>query len=167
MEKSSLMMIIIIALLVALLATVVGVTLFAFNMVQNMETSTQHVEQGRDRTPRELTPEQITRVAIGDSIITNLATEGGSGFSGVARVQILVGYDNTQGSESVEIANRIDSQTTLIRTITLAALQERSYQELTTRGAMEALGADILERLQNDFNTNMIVEVSFYEWMIQ
>ena len=165
MEKSSLMMIIIIALLVALLATVVGVTLFAFNAFQNMETAA-HADHSWVREERILHPEQITRIPIGDSIITNLASDGGN-FGGVARVQVLVGYDNTQGSDSNAIASRINDQMTLIRTITLAALQERSYQELTARGAMDDLGADILYRLQNDFMTNMIVEVSFYEWMIQ
>ena len=165
MEKGNLMMIVIIVLLVALLGTVVGVTFYAFNMVQQMEAAGQGLGDW-DRTPRELRIDQINRVLVGDAIITNLASDAG-GSSGTARIQVVVGYDNTQGRESDNIARQITEQLTTIRTIALEAIQNSTYQELTARDAMANLGADILLSLQNQFMTNMIVEVRFNEWIVQ
>ena len=164
MEKSSLMMIVIIVLLVALLGTVVGVTFFAFNMVQQMEAAGPP-ELGWDRTPRELRPDEINRVMIGDAIITNLASDTGRS-SGTARIQVVVGYDNTRGSDSDEISRIITEQMVHIRTVSLAAIQNRTYSDLVARDAMSSLGAEILERLQGDFRTNLIVEVTFFEWIV-
>jgi len=164
MEKSSLMMIVIIVLLVALLGTVVGVTFYAFSMMQNMESATQETA-GFDRTPRQLTPDEIGRVPIGDSILTNLATDSG-GSGRVARIQVVVGYDNTQQGESDAIYTRINEQMDFIRMEALASIRNRTYQELSARDGMDSLAAEILETLQNEFQTNLIVDVRFSEWIL-
>ena len=164
MEKSNLMMIVIIVLLVALLGTVVGVTIYAFNLVQNMEQAGARGDW--DREPRHLTVDEINRVMVGSDIITNLATDG-PGVGNVVRTQVVVGYDNTQGRESEDISQRIESNITFIRTAALESLSTRTSQELSTRHGREALAAELLLTLQEEFMTNMIVEVSFYEWIIQ
>ena len=165
MEKGNLMMIVIIVLLVALLGTVVGVTFYAFNMVQQMEAAGQGLLDW-DRTPRELHIDEINRVMVGDAIITNLATDPG-GRSGTARIQVVVGYDNTQGRESDDMSQLIADNLSSIRMTALDAIQSRTYQDLIARDAMRNLGDEILERVKNDFRTNMIVEVRFYEWIVQ
>jgi len=166
MEKSNLMMIVIIVLLVALLGTVVGVTFYAFNMVQNMEQAATRAAEGFDRTPRQLTPEEIGRVMIGDAIITNLATDDGRS-GGTARIQVVVGYDNTDGRESDEMRERLEEQITYIRMVAMDRIGSRTFVELTAPGARERLSEEILEILVNEFMTNMIVEVGFYEWIVQ
>jgi len=164
MEKSSLMMIVIIVLLVALLGTVVGVTFYAFNMVSSMETATQ-TAGGFDRSQRTLHPDEIGRIVIGDVIITNLATNAG-GFAGHARVQVVVGYDQTQERDSANVSELIHEQMDYIRMIALASINNRTREELAARDGMETLAAELLETLQNDFRTNMIVSVGFSEWII-
>ena len=164
MEKSNLMMIVIIVLLVALLGTVVGVTFFAFNMVRTMEA--QVLEGGFDGTQRPVRPDQINHVMIGEPITTNLATGAGTISNHMARVQLVVGYDNTQGRESDNIAALIDSQMTYLRMVALDSIANRTFAELTTQGGRDALTAELLEAFQNDFQTNMIVSVGFYEWLI-
>ena len=164
MEKSNLMMIVIIVLLVALLGTIVGVTFYAFNMVRGMEAAAANAA-GWDRTQRVLHPDEIGRIVIGDPIVTNLYTAG-SGAGGHARIQIIVGYDQTQGRESSDMAQLINEQMDTIRTIALASIRNYTMQELAARNGMDILAAELLETLQNDFRTNMIVEISFREWMI-
>ena len=164
MEKSNLMMIVIIVLLVALLGTVVGVTFYAFNMVQSIEAQAAAAAAGWDRTPRQLHPDEIGRIMAGESILTNLAGPGGGG--NMARIQVVIGYDNTQGRESNDIAELIYDQMTHIRIVALNSIGSRTAEELSAIDGRNVLAAEILDRLQNDFRTNMIVEVSFYEWVI-
>lgn len=166
MEKSNLMMVVIIVLLVALLGTVVGVTFYAFNMVQSMERAAAQGALGWEREVRTLRPDEIGRVTVGDAIITNLATEGG-GSGGTARIQVVIGFDNTQSRESQDTYAMINEHISHIRNVALASIQGRSYNEMTSRDAMRDLGDELLERLQNDFQSNMIVEVSFSEWIVQ
>ena len=165
MEKSNLMMIVIIVLLVALLGTVVAVTLYAFNMVQNMETMAAH-DGGWDRSVRTLLPGEITYVMIGDPITTNLSTADGGARGNLARLQLTVGFDNTQGSESDDMATRLEEQAVSIRMMALDIVGNRTIDELSAQGARDVLAAEILEILQHDFRTNMIVSVGFYEWLI-
>ena len=164
MEKSSLMMIVIIFLLVALLGTIVGVTFYAFNMVQNMEA--QAAGFGFERQVRVLHPDDISYIMIGEPITTNLAAEGGAIGNHMARVQLAVGYDNTQGRESNEAAQLIQENMTVIRMMAIDALGNRTFQELSTQGSRNELAYELLYSLQNDFRSNMIVSVGFYEWMI-
>lgn len=163
MEKSNLMMIVIIVLLVALLGTVAGVTVYAFNMIRAME-NVQHPDHW-DRTPRELHPDEIGRVVAGDSILTNLSTEGGAS-SAVARIQVVVGFDSTQGRESDEMEELIMENMLYIRTTALDAIGSRTYQQISAPGGRDELAAELLQRFQDDFRTNMIVDISFYDWII-
>ena len=162
MEKSNLMMIVIIVLLVALLGTVVGVTFFAFNMMRSMEAQAAEFE----RAQRYLHPDEITHVMIGDAIVTNLASEAGTISNNIASVRLVVGFDNTMGRESETVAELINEHMTYIRMVALASLGSRTFSELNNQGGRDALSAELLETLQNDFRTNMIVSVGFYEWII-
>ena len=164
MEKSSLMMIVIIVLLVALLGTVVVVTFYALNLVQDMEAGLYYA-QTWDRTPRPTRPDEVNRVMVGGAIITNLASETG-GVGPMARIQVVVGYDNTQGRDSDAIAELIEEQMTHIRMTALDSIGSRTYRELSSRDGRLDLADEILQTLQNDFMTNMIVEVGFYEFIL-
>ena len=162
MEKSNLMMIVIIVLLVALLGTVVGVTFFAFNMVRSMEAQTEAFE----RAQRDLNPDEINHVMIGDAIVTNLASDAGVVSNNIASVRLVVGYDNTQGRESDDVADRINEHMTYMRMVALASIGNRTFAELNNQGGRDALAEELLRTFQEDFRTNMIVSVGFYEWII-
>jgi flagellar basal body-associated protein FliL len=165
MEKSSLMMGVIILLLVALLGTIVGVTIFAFSVIRNFDATAQQPLDGFDRTPRQLLPGEIGRVTMGDPILTNAANENG-GVGRVVRIQFSVGFDNTQGSDSTEIETMLDDHMDYIRSMALASIRNRTLSELSDRDGMRLLGDEILETLQNDFRTNMIVAIYFNEWAL-
>jgi flagellar basal body-associated protein FliL len=163
MEKSSLMSVIIIVLLVALLGTIVGVTIFAFSVINNFDAAQQL--EGFDRTPRQLLPSEIGRVTMGEPILTNTAAEGG-GVGRVVRIQFSVGFDNTQASDSTEIEQMLEDHMDYIRAMALASIRNRTITELSDRDGMRLLGDELLETLQNDFRTNMIVAIYFNEWAL-
>jgi flagellar basal body-associated protein FliL len=163
MERSSLMMVVIIVLLVALLGTIVGVAFYAFNMMQNIDAQTALVDRGQVRVVR---PEDVGRIPVGSAIITNIVSE--TGASGrVARIEVVVGYDQTDGRNSEEIARRINGQLDYIRSIALQSIRTHTYEELSRIDAMDNLSEELLEALQNEFNTNLIVAVTFNEWIVQ
>ena len=164
MEKSNLMMIVIIVLLVALLGTVVGVVFYAFGLIRDMEAA--GVGQGFERSVRTLQADQINQVMIGEPIVTNLARADGGLSNSIARVQVVVGYDNTQGRESDDANALINDNMTVIRMIALDSIGRRTVEELSSQGGRDALRDELLETLQNDFRSNMIVSVGFYEWII-
>ncbi|MCL2015236.1 MAG: flagellar basal body-associated FliL family protein [Defluviitaleaceae bacterium] len=163
MEKGNLMMIVIIVLLLALLATVIGVTFFALSTLGNIQQE-QHLA-GFDTTPRALAANEIDRVLIGDSIITNVANET-TGRTSTASIRVVIGFDNTQESESAAISELINQQTIFIRSVALERIRSRTYQELAAPGGMESISAELLEIFQNEFRTTMIVSVDFYEWIL-
>ncbi|MCL2398214.1 MAG: flagellar basal body-associated FliL family protein [Defluviitaleaceae bacterium] len=162
-SKGNLMMVVIIVLLVALLGTVVGVAIFAFSAVQDLGSVAANVDF--DRNPRVLLPNEIGRLPVGEPIVTNIS--GGVGSSGIARVQAVVGYDQTQGSTSNEMARTLDEQMDFIRGVVIESINSRTYAELSGTEGMRNLSAEVLETLQNAFRTNMIVDVTFREWVIQ
>lgn len=166
MEKSNLMMIVIIVLLVVLLGTIVAVTVYAFSAVQNLETTMQTGTEF-DRTPRTLLPTEIGRIPVGEPITTNLAAPAESSSPGrMARIQVVIGYDNTLGQESDEMAIVLTEQMDYIRSLVLEHIRERTSEELSGREGMNLLSSSILETLQNAFRTNVIVGVYFNEWVI-
>ena len=164
MEKSNLMMIVIIVLLVALLGTVVAVTVFALSAVQEIGASV-HADDSWDRTPRTLLPTQIGRISIGDAISTNLAADAASPSRHI-RVNMSVGYDNTQGRESEEMADMLAEQMDYIRSIILESLRARTYSEISARDGTQLLQDEILLALQHRFQTNMIVGVYITDWLV-
>jgi hypothetical protein len=105
-------------------------------------------------------------VSLGESIITNLAADGGGSSGRMARVSVLIGYDNTQSRESIEVAALIHEQVDFIRSLTLSIIRNTSYEEMVDRYAMDIIGAQILQALQNEFANPAIVQVTFSEWMI-
>jgi flagellar basal body-associated protein FliL len=163
MERSNLMMVVIIILLVVLLGTIVGVAVFAFSAVQDLGNVAAHSEF--ERSPRVLLPSEIGRLPVGEPIVTNIS--GGVGGSGIARVQAVVGYDQTRGNESAALARTLEDQMDFIRGLVIQSLNSRTYAELTGTEGMSNLSAEILEALQNAFRENGIVEVTFREWVIQ
>lgn len=166
MEKSKVMMIIIIVLLVALLGTVVGVAFYIMNMVRNTQTTPNEYTATTDHITKHLKPEEITKVSLGDSILTNLA-KGEDGKSYIARIKVLVGYDNTVKKESDAFAEVLTNNMEFMRSIALSCLRNSTYEDLTSDGGESALADRIKTMLQSEFDTTLIVNVYFDDWLIQ
>lgn len=163
MERSNLMMVVIIILLVLLLFSIVGVAVFAFSAMQDLGNVTA-IHQEFDRSPRALMPNEIGRLPVGEPVVTNVS--GGIGGSGMARIHAVVGYDQTQGNASSEIARTLDDQMDFVRSIIIESINNRTYDELSGTEGMRNLSAEVLYTLQTEFRTNMIVDVTFREWVI-
>jgi len=166
MDKSKLMMIIIIALLVILLGTVVAVTFFLFNMMGNEDPTEFHV-QPPTVVAGNISMMDLISVPLGDTrISTNLAI-GSDGFSGMVMTEVVVGVNGTADEAEVEaFVNAFNSRISLARAIAVEVFGEHTYDQVRTPEGRSALGETIMVRLQENFETNLIVTVRFSDWAL-
>ena len=163
MEKSNLMLIVILVLMVALLATVVAVAIFAAGALTNISNDPVMMA-GFEQAPTTLTPDQTRSIQIGDRIVTNIIGE--TGRDAVTSIQVSVAIDNTRDVESVEFYNLMTEQMDFLRMVALSSIRRFTAEELTAADGMNRLAAEILDALTVSFRTNMIIEVRFTEWAI-
>jgi flagellar basal body-associated protein FliL len=162
MEKGRLMMVVIIILLVALLGTVVGVAFFVLREVQNMGLGNDPGRLGNIPSPN-IRAEHITRISAGDSIVTNIGDANSSRF---ARFQVQVGIDNTQGTATVDAERIIREQVDYIRTVALEYVARTPMEDLMDVEARSHVRTSIKEHLARELNLDLIVDVTFSEWLI-
>jgi flagellar basal body-associated protein FliL len=162
MEKGRLMMVVIIILLVALLGTVVGVAFFVLNAVADMGLPTI-TEQQIGRTPPPLRATEITRISAGDVITTNVGDANSMRF---ARFQVQIGIDNTQGPDTIEAERVIREQVDYIRTIALEYVSRTPIEDLMDSDSRGHVRTSIKEHLIRELRIELIVDVTFNEWLI-
>jgi flagellar basal body-associated protein FliL len=167
MDKGKLLMIIIIVLLVAVLGTIVGVAIYAMSWIQNMANNPDSGDGTRAPAQIHLTPEDIGKISAGDSFTTNLSAPDGGESKHIAKIGVLIGYDKTQGKLSDELAAKLTAELDYIRTVVLSCIRNSTFEDLSQKDGSATLTGAILERLQDDFNTNMIVDVYISEWVLQ
>ena len=166
MQKSNLMTIVIIVLLVAILATVVGVGIYGFTMFRNMEAGRVEIAPWeRDLAPPTLRRDEISEISI-PAITTNLSS-GSAGRDRIVRVKVSVGVNNTLGQESNMMMQMLGEREVTLQSIVLSVVRTRTHEQLLEPGGDEALLQEILVTLQEDFQSNAIVGVYLNEFLFQ
>lgn len=167
MEKGKLMMIIIILLLVVLLGTVVGVSFYVMSLVKNQAAATDvQSTSSNEHVVKNLSQSEITKISLGDAIVTNLI-DSPNGTAHFAKMKVLVGYDNTVKTDSEAFATMLTNDLTFARSIALACIRNYTYEDLNASGGDAVLANDIKEKMQDQFNTTLIVDVYFDDWLLQ
>ncbi|MDR1663305.1 MAG: flagellar basal body-associated FliL family protein [Clostridiales bacterium] len=160
MEKGKLMMIIIIALLVLLLGTVIGVTLYVTSLVNSRLIETNGSNAGTDsQIVKKLERSEITPLSLGEPFQLNLqkGTDGKDHFIGIS---VSVGYDNTQKDDSTALGELLANDVFKVRSIVSACIYSKTYDDLRyNSNGLSDLSAEILGRLQEEYNTSLIYEV--------
>jgi flagellar basal body-associated protein FliL len=163
MDKSKQMMIIIIALLVLLLGTVVGVAVYVVSIVNSPSIGADAVVPDRES----ITRDEVTSVPLGsEPIVTNIPSTTGT-RSRFIRVNGWVGYDNTQAKLSDEFGELLNDNIHFARSIMLACVKASTYEELNTPDGLMNLESKILTRLQQEFESSLIVEVRIDDFVLQ
>ena len=165
MEKSKFMMIIILVLLVVLLGTVVTVSMYVLNLVKSQAEMTDAGGARKDTPTKNLSMEEIITVSLGDPITTNLS-KGSDGLAHYAKIGVLVAYDNTVKKESDAFGEVFNQQLDYARAIALACIYSVTFDDIATTDGKAELANTIKEKLQNAFDSNLIVDVIFKEWTI-
>ena len=164
MEKGKLMMVVIIALLVLLLGTVLAVSFYILNMV-NQAASAEAQGTQSESVSKELTQDDLTKVPLGAAITTNLA-KGADGKSHMAKIGVVVSFNNTVEVESEAFAATLNNSLDYARSIALACIYSSTIEELSDPDGIANLANIIKEKLIDAFGTTLITDVFFNEWTL-
>jgi flagellar basal body-associated protein FliL len=147
-------MMVIIALLVILLGAVGFVAYYAVTMSNATANSdpVKVIESGR------LTVEQIETVSLTSPISTNLRKSDGVAAQYI-KIDLSIGVNNTDKKESPRIVDSLAKNEMVTRDIVLSILRSQTYNELSVPEGQELLKDNIKRRLQEEYDTNLIVQV--------
>ena len=165
MDKSRLMLIVIIALLVILIGTVVGTTLF---LLSGNETDPDIFAE----MPEVVHPAQRTNlmdlieVTLGERISTNLAATP-DGRVAMVLSEVALGIDSQADPSDVEpfIIN-LNARIGMARSIVINEFGRAFYEDINSTEGQLALAETMAVALREAFETNLIVRVFFSDWKV-
>lgn len=158
LDKNKAMMIAIIILLVVLLVTI-GVGFFI--TFKNLDKSSAP----KDEKPTAVDQNNISLVTA-DEIITNLRV-GADEKTHTIKVKISLGIDTSDKKNSEEFITMLGEKDLVVSDVILGVLRNKTYEELNKGDAQEILRDEILGKLQQQFNTNLIVTVYVSDLFLQ
>ncbi len=162
MEKNKLMMIIIIVLLVVLLITIGGVSFYAFRLLGDQKKA----EADKNSDPSQLTVEQTTTVDMSEALVGNLL-KGADGKEHVIKIGVGIVVNNTDKKESPKIIALIQANETLTKDVVQSVIRGKTYQEMSRPDAKDVVAAELKTKFQEEYKSNLIVGVAFFEFFAQ
>ncbi|MCL1843924.1 MAG: hypothetical protein FWF79_08930 [Defluviitaleaceae bacterium] len=163
MDKSKMMMIIIIALLVLLLGTVVGVAVHLVFM--GGDDVTVWNEPGQPGVVQPIRPADVYGISL-ERITTSLAPGPGGRVDSII-VEPYVGLDGRVDEEELNaFINEFNRGINLARAEAIRVFLALEFDEIRTNEGRDAAAEILKNRLQELFESNLIVKVSFPEWNV-
>lgn len=147
------MMILILALLVVLIGVVVAVAIYIIGFLGNDVTSSAIV----DPVLPVASVEDTTFINLSHPINTNLLT-GSDGRSTVITFNFSIGVNNAH-DDSEGLISVIEGAEPLIRSITLSVLRDMTAFEVNSVEGSTLIANIILQRLQDEFQSNLITGI--------
>ena len=164
MEKNKAILGIFITLLVVCLATVAVLAVYVFTMLGNGNGGDAIGGTYVVQIPR---PQDIDWVELGnEAIVTNLAL-GADNRNSILRATVLVGVNNTAPRRELDDFNRIfNERIAYARSIATTAMFMSTLADVRSPEGKEALAERIRLDLLEAFDTNLIVNVRFDNWLL-
>ncbi|MCL2707482.1 MAG: flagellar basal body-associated FliL family protein [Defluviitaleaceae bacterium] len=167
MEKNKFMLVIILAVLVLMLGTIIGVSLYVLNIMQNQALEAEDTGNRNPQAIRKLAVEEKTPIELGEPLQTNLKTDD-DGKSRYIQMLVTVEVDNTQGKESEAVITLINRYLYVARSITFNLVRNRTYADVQDNpDGVSLLEREILEALRDEFESNLIVGVVISDYIMQ
>ena len=161
MRNKGMIIVIIVLLAVLLASAAVGVFFF----ITNAEAQ-QAVGVDSPSTVLHLGEEEIYDIELRSPIRTNLA-KSIDGNPHVISIELSIGINNTVKKESIAIINLVTEKEQVVRNVALTVIRKKTIQELERPDGLEILEKDILNKLQEQFNSNLIVRVIGSDMILQ
>ncbi len=155
MDKNRIMMIIIIALLVVLLGSIVGVLVLVRGYVSSTTPEVEAREEIKDVSYTQLQFFEISTIS------TNLAT-GVDKIPRTAKVKIAYSVI-TDEEESEEMIALLTDKQLVIQSLALDTIRSKTYEEMMRSDSQQMLEDEILKKLQSEFQTNLIHSVLVFD----
>ena len=165
MDKSRLMMIVIIALLVILIGTVIGTTLFllsgndpALDIFAEVHDPVHH--------PQRITLMDMVEVSLGERFQTNLAT-GADGRVAMVFSEVVVGLDGQADPAELEpFIISFNARQGMARAVIISEFGNAFFDDINTPEGKMALAETMTLALREQFDSNLILRVFFSDWTI-
>ena len=154
MDKSKPLMIVIIALLVLVLGAISAASFF---LIRSLGKNNAPVVSAEAPVTK-LTIDQIEKVPLKTPISTNLSA-GHDGVEHYVKINLAIGVNNTDKNESPKMLSSLESNEMVVRDIVLGVLRSQTYEDLTVPEGQDLLKDNIKTQLQEEFNSNLIVQV--------
>lgn len=152
-DKNKKIMMLIIGLLVALIIIVIVVAIF---IVRSLNSDSSTV----DPTPAAinvLTPADLEFISLHQPINTNLLT-GIDGRERVVSFNLTIAINKNE-DDSEEFITLLERSQPVVRDIALNVVREKTFEELRARDSTSLLSSEILMKLQEEYQSNLIVNV--------
>ncbi|MDR0271838.1 MAG: flagellar basal body-associated FliL family protein [Clostridiales bacterium] len=163
MDKSKLMMMIIIALLVLLLGTVVGVGVWLIGSSRPNPELT--VNPAEPITTEVVTASNMRLVSL-NQVVANLAL-GPNGRSDSILAEVVIGINDTVSQDEVDaFETTLTNRLSVARNDVFNIFGVLTYDEVRTVEGRAAAAEMIKVRLQESFESNLIVAIYFNEWNV-
>ena len=159
-DKNKKMMILIIGLLVVLIGVIIAVAIFIITTINS--ENTVEVINAQQNT---VTPADVTLISLSQPINTNLITDV-EGRERVASLNfsVAVNHNEAGSQELIEVMQRSEP---IIRDIALNVLRDRTAAEINSREGPNLISTEILIRLQDEFQSNLIYNVYIVDVFVQ
>ena len=165
MEKGKTMMIVIIALLVLLLGTVIAVSIM---LIGSFGDGTAVEVDQPAQTIRDFSIGDLETISLGASFSTNLAVDPADGVTThIVRTDVFIAID-TRGdaAELTTLRNNLSLRNAMARSVVINTFLEMTFTDIRSPEGKAAVSEIILDRLQDLFESNLIVLVSFENWIV-
>ncbi len=166
MEKNKIMMIAIIVLLVLLLGTIVGVSVFALKYLSGKDVEDTSLNAPPAQEVKMLKPNEIEVINLQDPLNCNLLI-GADNVEHIVQVKIGVGVDNTDKKKSPETIANVTANDTVIRDLAIGVIKKLQYQDLIRPDGQDILRDKLFKAIQGAFADNLIVTVYVSDMYLQ
>lgn len=137
---------------------IAGSTFFILRALNN--TNTAPSEEVKEEVV------ELTEVAIGEAVMTNIASEGN--VQHFAKIQVKIGVDASDEEEFTEFSTKLESKAASIRNELIRTIGEQTYTMLSdTNTGKEKLSDEIISRLNQLLDTDLIQAVYYEEYFVQ
>jgi flagellar basal body-associated protein FliL len=146
-----------------LLGTISVISFYAFKLLQSSGAEPTPVPEN---TTVQLSINQIEKIPLAEEIATNLKRSENSAEHYV-KIKLSIGVNNTHKKESPEIIESLAVNETVTRDIVLGILRNLTYEELSIPEGQDLLKEIIKTKLQEEYDTNLIVQVYISDLVLQ
>ena len=174
-EKPNKLLPILLGVVILLLVVVIGIQVYSMMQMQSSGTSTDidasidkgtKTDEKKDQTKKELVPiEDIEPVEIVNKKMYILAPDS-TGVQYMLRITINLGLDK-KSTEYKEKSILIEEKVAIIRGIIDTVIREKTYEDYQSITFWDDLNKKLLQKLNDKFDTDMMVDVYFDDVYIQ
>lgn len=171
MDKNRIMMIVIIALLVILLGTIAFVSIYALNLISKQPTAEESISTSGETTEViSIVQKDITTVDY-DTAVKAIIMDANDA-SHALTFKVAIGVDNSDKKKEkdvTELVTLLTDRETVVKSFINEIIYNHTHDEYYNNNDVisKTLSTEILERLQLEFGSNLLVSIYLSEYLYQ